>query len=144
MDVGTDVASVDGSLCVFSVLDGGGDVVVGGGAEVVSPVAPGGLLVPCVPVAEEVGVEEGDAAGAVGLVAGSGRGLLGSTLCGLPGSKNSATPRPAMANAKPPACCRARVRRRVRTPARRRSRCRGSKGACSWVLCISCASCRSK
>src|SRR6187431_768090 len=108
VDVGTDVASVDGSPCVFSVLDGGGDVVVGGGAEVASPVAPGGLLVPSVPVAEEVGVEEGDAAGAVGLVAGSGRGLLGSTLCGLPGSKNSATPRPAMANAKPPACCRAR------------------------------------
>jgi hypothetical protein len=118
-------------------------VGVVGGPEVESPV-------PAVVVGDEVEVSLGDASGVGvvlgydGLVAGRGRGAWGLSLAGSWGSRKKPTPSPATARTEPTAFCAARARRRARTPARRRVRCFGSKGVCSWVSRINRANSRSK
>lgn len=151
---------------MVAVPEGGGGVENGGvvtalpdGVPEVAvelPVAAGGVAgsvisgsAGAVEVAEEEGAL-GDTTGVVpgaegvGLVAGCGRGLLGSTRSGASGRRSSPTASPATARAEPAARCAARVRRRAEMPAWRLSRCLGSKDAGSWVSRIICASRRSK
>lgn len=155
-----------GGLCVVAVPEGVGGVENGGvvtalpnGVPEVAvelPVVAGGVTglvtsgsVVAVEVAEEEGAL-GDTSGVGpgaegdGLVAGCGRGPLGSTRSEAWGRRSSPTAIPATARAEPAARCAARVRRRAETPAWRRSRCFGSKDAGSWVSRINCASRRSK
>ncbi|MGW4888970.1 hypothetical protein [Streptomyces murinus] len=133
-------------------------VAVGGGYDVVGVVlgAPGGAELD--ELGEESGVDEGGrvadvlgdvlggALGAVlggadgegaGLVLGRGPGAPGSTWVCWCGHRNSPRPSPAITAAEPAARYAVRTLRRVRTPARSRSRCRGSNGAGSSVPCIS-------
>ncbi|MFH8471534.1 hypothetical protein [Streptomyces sp. NPDC018000] len=157
-----DEAEVEGGGDALSVLPGGASVAVAvlpGGASVavaVLPVAPGGMIAVApsgdagaVEVPEEEGALE-DASGVAveaegdGLVVGCGPGWLGSTRVARPGSRNSPTLRPTTARTEPAALRAARLRRRARTPAQRRSRCFGSNGAGASLSRIICASCRSK
>ncbi|WP_256639420.1 hypothetical protein [Streptomyces murinus] len=125
-------------------------VAVGGGYDVVGVVlgASGGAELD--ELGDEFGVDVGgrvaDVLGAVlggadgegaGLVLGRGPGVPGSTWVFWCGHRNSPRPSPATTAAEPAARYAVRTLRRVRTPARSRSRCRGSKGAGSSVPCIS-------
>lgn len=111
-----------------------GDVV--GGAEVfgaVPVVVAEGVL-----VGDASGVPVGVVVGATGpvwlvrLVSGRGRGVCGPSAARSWGSRRKPMPSPATARTEPTALCTARARRRAWTPARRRLRCCGSKGVCSW------------
>ncbi|MGW0957479.1 hypothetical protein ACWD4K_00090 [Streptomyces gelaticus] len=154
----------DGWFRAVAVPEGGAEVeggdalsvLPGGDSVAVLPVVPGGMMVTApsgdagaVEVSEE-GVALGDASGVAcgaeldGLVAGCGPGRLGSARGTRPGSRNSPTLRLTTARTEPAALCAARLRRRTRTPAQRRSRCFGSNGAGASVSRIICASCRSK
>ncbi|MGY4981932.1 hypothetical protein ACWCYL_33140 [Streptomyces sp. 900105755] len=114
-------------------VSSGAVVFSGGGAEVAAPEA-GALGV-------RLGVGTGPVAG---LVAGQGCGALGSSRTSEWGHRNRHRPNPAAVRTAPAARWAARTRRRACTPARSRSRCRGSKAAGSRSSCIHCVNCRSK
>jgi hypothetical protein len=134
--VPSDVDGEAGSDSVAEPSVATGGVVVALRSAVLGAMVDGGVL------GDAPGVSAG--AGGEGFVAGWGRIWLGSTRVGPPGNSDSPTAIPATARTEPTARCAARVRRRERTPARRRSRCVGSKGAGSSVSRINCASCCSK